>query len=196
MRFRSLLALSLPLGALSGFAAAPASAQVVTNDPSQCVQTLSDQAFETLRGGSQSAARTKFRTLLQQYFAIDEIGDRLIRRWRSTITPAQFAAYKAALPGYIVGTYADNLYSYANAKLTVVRAQNSGASAAVLTHVVKPGWQPITAIWTVTNAGGGYKISNLSVGGINLAVTQSADFDSYVQRNGFDKLVAFMKSRG
>ncbi|MBV9840686.1 MAG: ABC transporter substrate-binding protein [Sphingomonadaceae bacterium] len=197
MRLRSfLLAAPLSLGMLPGILlAAPASAEVVTSDPSQFVQTLSDEAFQTLRSGNQAAARTKFRTLLQQYFAIDEIGDRLIRRWKPTITPAQYAAYKAALPGYIIGSYADNLYSYANAKLTVVRAQNSGASAAVLTHVTKPGGQPITAIWTVTNSGSGYKISNLTVGGINLAVTQSADFDSYVQRNGFDKLVAFMKSR-
>ena len=29
-----------------------------------------------------------------------------------------------------------------------------------------------------------------------VAVTQAADFDAYIQRNGFDKLVAFMKSRG
>ena len=197
MRIRPVLAaLSLSIGTLSGVVAVPASAEVVTSDPTQFIQTLSDEAFQTLRTGSQSAARAKFRTLLQQYFAIDDIGDRLIRRWRPTITPAQYAAYKQALPGYIIGTYADNLYNYSGAKLTVLRAQNSGSSAAVLTNVTKPGGEPIRAIWTVTNSGSGYKINNLTVAGINLAVTQSADFDSYVQRNGFDKLVAFLKSRG
>ncbi|MBV9372044.1 MAG: ABC transporter substrate-binding protein, partial [Alphaproteobacteria bacterium] len=34
-----------------------------------------------------------------------------------------------------------------------------------------------------------------TVSGINLVLTQTADFDAYVQKNGFDKLVAFMKSR-
>jgi phospholipid transport system substrate-binding protein len=191
------LAVSLAVAATVLPLAAPASAQVVTSDPSQFIQTLSEEAFATLRTGSQSAARAKFRTLLQQYFAVDEIGDRLIRRWRPTISAAQYGAYKSALPDYIIGTYADNLYSYANANLTVVRAVPSGSSAAVLTRVTKPGGKPMTAVWTVTNdGGGGYKVSNLTVGGINLSVTQSADFDSYVQRNGFDKLVAFMKSRG
>jgi phospholipid transport system substrate-binding protein len=32
------------------------------------------------------------------------------------------------------------------------------------------------------------------VAGINLSLTQEADFASYIQKNGFDALVAFMKS--
>ena len=195
MRLRdALVGAALILGPLGGGIAAPVSAQVTTSDPSQFVQTLSDTAFTTLRTGDRAGARVKFRTLLRQYFAVDEIGDRLIRRWRPTITPAQYAAYKAVLPDYLIGTYADRLYEYANAKLTVVRAQPSGSSAAVLTRVTRPGGSPATAIWTVQNGGGGYKVANLTVAGINLAVTQAADFDSYVQRNGFDKLIAFMKA--
>ena len=52
------------------------------------------------------------------------------------------------------------------------------------------------AIWSVTKTPQGYKVSNLTVAGINLTLTQAADFDAYIQRNGFDKLVAFMKSKG
>jgi phospholipid transport system substrate-binding protein len=44
--------------------------------------------------------------------------------------------------------------------------------------------------------GTGYKVQNLTVSGVNLAVAQGADFDSYIQRNGFDRLIQFMRSRG
>lgn len=174
----------------------PAFAAVNTQDPGPFVDTLADEGFTVLRSGSKATSRTQFRTLLSQYFAVDQIGDRLIRRWRPKITPAQYAAYKAAFPNFIIGSYSDRLFDYARADLKVVRAVPQGTSAAVMTQVTKPGSSPINAVWTVDRIGGGYKVTNLTVAGVNLAVTQAADFDAYIQRNGFDKLVAFMKARG
>ena len=173
----------------------PAAAAVDNTDPSRFVTTLSAEAFRVLKTGSRSSSRGQFRTLLGQYFAIDEIGDKLIARERATITPAQYQAYQAALPGFLIGTYADRLYDYANAKVTVTRAVPRGSGAAVVSQVVQPGQAPNTAIWTVETQGGGFKITNLTVAGINLVLTQTADFNSYVQKNGFDKLVAFMRSK-
>jgi phospholipid transport system substrate-binding protein len=51
-------------------------------------------------------------------------------------------------------------------------------------------------IWSLTKSGSGYKVSNLTVAGVNLALSQEADFKAYAQRNGFDALVKFMKDRG
>jgi len=192
----ALAAAAVSVASLAAPTFAPAMAAVNDQQPAPFVDTLSDEAFAALRTGNRTAAKAQFRTLLSQYFAVDAIGDRLIRRWSSKITPAQKAAYKAAFPNFIIGSYADRLFDYANADLKVVRTVPQGSSAAVMTQVVKPGAQPITAIWTVDKVGGGYKVSNLTVAGINLAVTQSADFDAYIQKNGFDKLVAFMKQRG
>ena len=175
--------------------AAPAQAQIDNRDPGRFVQSIAQTGFSSLQG-PRSAARGKFRSILAQHFAVEAIGDRLIQRWRRQITPQQYAAYKAAFPNFIIGTYADRLYDYSNASLKVVRVQNQGANAAVLTQVTKPGGRPASVIWTLTRVGPGYKVQNLTVGGVNLAVAQGADFDSYIQRNGFDRLVQFMRSRG
>lgn len=174
---------------------APAHAQIDNRDPGRFVQSLAQTGFGALQG-PRSAARGKFRAILAQHFAVDAIGDRLIRRWRPQISQAQYAQYRAVFPAFIIGTYADRLYDYANANLKVIRVQNQGANAAVLTQVTKPGGQPVTVIWTLTRVGPGYKVQNLTVGGVNLAVAQGADFDSYIQRNGFDRLLQFMRSRG
>jgi phospholipid transport system substrate-binding protein len=176
---------------------APASAATVDNsDPSRFIETLSGEAFRVLKTGSRESARGQFRQLLGQYFAIDEIGDKLIAQERPQISPSQYQAYKAALPGFLIGTYADRLYEYADAQVKVVRAIPRGNGAAVVSQVNRPGQNPINAIWTVEQTPGGYKITNLTVAGINLVLTQTADFTAYSQKNGFDKLVAFMKSRG
>ena len=176
-------------------AAAPAQAQIDNRDPGRFVETLAQTGFSSLRG-PRAAARGKFRSILAQHFAVDAIGDRLIRRWRPQISQAQYAQYRAAFPNFIIGTYADRLYDYADADVKVIRVQNQGANAAVMTQVTKPGGRPAPVIWTLTRVGNGYKVQNLTVSGVNLAVAQGADFDSYIQRNGFDRLVQFMRSRG
>ncbi|WCT73582.1 ABC transporter substrate-binding protein [Sphingomonas naphthae] len=194
---RSLIAATLGLaGLVSPIALAPASAAVDASDPSRFITTLTTDGLGALRSGNRAAAKAQFRTLLAQYFAVDAIGDRLIRRWSPTITPAQKSAYKAAFPNYIIGTYADRLFEYANAQVKVVRATPAaGGTVDVTTQVIKPGQQPIVAVWSVAKAGAGYKVTNLKVAGINLAIAQAADFDAIVQRQGFDALVAMMKSR-
>ena len=194
--FRAALAAALlPLPLALPFAPATA-ATVDASDPGRFVDTLCDVGLGALRTGTGPASRAQFRSLLTQYFAVDQIGDRLIRRWSPKITPAQRDAYHAAIPSFIIGTYADRLATYKTADVKVVRVVPAGASAQVLTTVTKPGGRPIQATWTVEKAGSGYRVTNLVVGGVNLALTQAADFDAVIQRQGFDALVAMMKARG
>jgi phospholipid transport system substrate-binding protein len=46
----------------------------------------------------------------------------------------------------------------------------------------------------VKSDGGRLMVNNLVVAGVNLSLTQEADFASYISKNGFDALVTFMKS--
>lgn len=174
---------------------APAAAAINNQDPTQFVNGFMGEGLAALRTGNRAAARTQFRTLLAQHVAVEAIGDRLIRRWTGKITPAQKAAYKATLPNYIIGTYADRLFEYARADFKVVRTTPMATGVDVTTQVTKPGAQPITAIWSLGKIGSAYKVTNLKVGGVNLTLTQAADFDAIIQRKGFDALVQMMKAR-
>lgn len=176
----------------------PAAAQVRidNNDPARFIETLSDAGLGALRTGNRAAARTQFRTLLSQHFAIDQIGDRLVRGQIAKATPQQRTAYKAAFPNFLINTYADRLQQYAKADVKVIRVVPAGNSAQVMTQVIQPGGsRPINATWTVDRMGDGWKVSNLTVAGINLAITQANDFNSVIQRQGFDGLVKLMQSR-
>ena len=182
-----------PMG--TAMLATPAAAAINNQDPTQFVNGFVSEGFAALRSGNRAAAKAQFRTLLAQHVAVDAIGDRLIRRWAGKITPAQKAAYKAAFPTYIIGTYADRLFDYSRADFKIVRSMPAGAGIDVTTQVTKPGTQPITAIWSLGKLGSAYKVTNLKVAGVNLALTQAADFDAIIQRKGFDALVEMMKSR-
>jgi len=192
----ALVAIGIASGMLLPAMISPAVAAVDTSDPQRFVQTLTSDGFAAMRTGSRDAAKAKFRALLSQHVAVDLIGDRLIRRWLPTISPAQHDGYKSALPTYIVGTYADRLFEYANASVRLVRMQpTAGGGADVYTQVTKPGAQPIAATWSLTKVGGTWKVLNLNVAGINIAMAQAADFDSVIQRQGFDSLVRMMNAR-
>ena len=198
--------LVLALAAAPTVIAVPAHAQVAaapinTGDPAAraFVEALANDAFGVLRDKSASKAigRAKFRTMLQQNVALEDIGSRLIRRHRATITPAQNAAYLAALPEFVLNAYSDRLYDYSDASVRTLRTVGRGpAITDVHTRVTRPGAQPVDAIWQVKKTPAGRMvINNLSVSGINLSLTQEADFNAYIQKNGFDQLVEFMKSK-
>jgi phospholipid transport system substrate-binding protein len=190
------LALLTPLPALAQVAAPSAEA----TDPAAgaFIEKLSSEAFAVLRDESLSkqARKAKFRTMLEQNVALADIGNRLIRRQRATITPEQYAAYQAALPEFVLNTYTDRLAPYADAKVKVTRTVARNASVTdVYSKVLKPGDNPLDAIWQVKKTPSGkMMLSNLTVSGINVALTQEADFAAYIQKNGFDALVTFLKT--
>ncbi|MBW8745268.1 MAG: ABC transporter substrate-binding protein [Sphingomonas sp.] len=188
--------MAIASGVLLPAMTSPAAAAVDTSDPQRFVQTLTSDGFAAMRVGSRETAKAKFRALLAQNVAVDLIGDRLIRRWLPKITPAQHEQYKTLLPGYVVGTYADRLFEYSDSTIRIVRVQpTAGGGADVITQVTKPGAQPIAATWSLTKVGGVWKVLNLNVAGINVAMAQAADFDSVIQRQGFDALLKLMAAR-
>lgn len=161
------------------------------------VDDLADRVFAVLReSGSKADVRAKFRTMLRDNFAVEDAGNRLIRRYRSQITPAQLSAYQAALPEYIINIYADRLYDYESADVNIIRSVPRGSNGAVdvYSRITVSGKQPFDVIWAIQKRGGKLLISNVSVSGVNLALTQEADFSSYISKNGFDALITFMKS--
>jgi phospholipid transport system substrate-binding protein len=197
-----LAALLLAATALPLVTAAPASAQAATPADAAAatkfVEDLSNRVFGLLKDKSvsQNALRGKFRGMMREAFALDEIGNKLIRRYRSQITPAQYGAYQTALPEFAINAYSDRLSDYGDADVQPVRTLPRGTKGDVdvYSRIVRPGSQPFDAVWTVRRVGGNFKIVNLTVAGINLSLTQEADFSAYIAKNGFDALVAFMKS--
>ncbi|WP_439545648.1 MlaC/ttg2D family ABC transporter substrate-binding protein [Sandarakinorhabdus sp.] len=198
------LAIAIAFLAAVAAPALPAAAQVGAasaaspGDPAArpFVEKLVGEGFAVLRDTSLSrqAARGKFRDILQRDVALDDIGMRLIRRQRASLTPAQLTAYRTAFPDFVLNAYADRLYDYADARVQVQRTIGRGPFTEVYTRVTRPGAQPIDTIWQVKNDGGKLQVNNLVVSGVNLALTQEADFTSYIAKNGFDALVTFLKS--
>jgi phospholipid transport system substrate-binding protein len=202
---RTVIGMMMAAAVVAPLGAGPAAAQITAAatpaeaaSAGEFVSGLADKAFAVLKENqSKAAIKAKFRAMLKDNFAVDDAGMRLIRRYRSQITPAQLAAYQAALPDYIVNVYADRLINYADATVKIVRTQAHGTTGSVdvFSRVATPGKDPFDIIWLVEKAPSGkWLIANVTVSGINMSLTQEADFSSFIARNGFDALIAMMKS--
>ncbi len=169
---------------------------VVERTAGAFINQVVTRAFAVLedRSLSKPAMKTKFRSMLRDNFAVDDIGNRLIRRQRATATADQLAQYKAVLPNFVVNAYADRLSDYAGAELKVIRQVDRAPGIVdVYSTVQTAGHPPRNVVWTVqAQTDGRFAIAGITASGINLTMTQEADFTAYIAKNGFQALVDTM----
>ncbi len=189
-RFLAVIAIVAPL-AISGTATAQ-------QDPSQFIGDLGQQAIVVLQStsGSLEQREQQFRQILAENFDVSFIGRFVLgRSWR-TASPQQQADYLALFEDFLVLTYSRRLGGYTGQRLAVVaeRAANE-RDTVVRTQIDRPSGPPINADWRVRATPAGYKIIDIEVAGISMALTQRSEFASVVSRNGLDGLIEVLRAR-
>ena len=115
--------------------------------------------------------------------------------WRAT-TPEQQEDYLALFGEYLVQTYSARLGGYSGETMAVVSTrQASEKDFVVRTQIDRPTGPPVVAEWRVRTTGGGFRIIDVMVEGISMAVTQRSEFASVVQRDGIDGLLVILRAR-
>lgn len=138
-----------------------------------------------------STRRERLADVLRAGLDIRSIGRFVLgRHWRAA-SVEQRASYDRLFERYLVTTYVERLSRYSNATFTVVDAQPFGrkGDAVVITAIRPPEGETITASWRVRGADGRFKILDLMVEGVSMAVTQRADFNALINKGGFDGLL-------
>lgn len=163
------------------------------------IDSLAGEAFDVIRAGDPSSSETRatLRDMLAENFDVGYIGNYLIRRHRSSISEDQYKAYMSIFPRWVVGAYTNNLFAFKDARLNVIRAVPRGARGdiEVYTRVNPASGSPINAVWQVRKSAGEFKIRNLKVSNVNMAVAQEEDFNAFIRNRGFDALVEKMRER-
>jgi phospholipid transport system substrate-binding protein len=173
-----MLALAAGL-AMAPMTSLPVAAQVAAPNAADSaavafVEQLSSEAAAVMRDRSltKEDRRAKFRALMEQNFALTELGDRLIQQQIPTATPEEYAAYQAKLPELVIDAYAGWLQGYSKAKVKTTRTV---AQSPTVTHVHSKvssrGKRPLDAVWQVEKLpDGSMRLSNLTVSGIRVPV--------------------------
>jgi phospholipid transport system substrate-binding protein len=193
--FRSILARSLTGAALMLGTASPIlmtcePAVAQTGDPTQFVQQLGDKAIAQLAGKQipEEEERQRFRDLLNQYFDIDAIGKFTVGRayWGSA-SPEQQKEFLALYETQVTNAYAKRFQNYSGQQFKVISAKKEDGDndTIVNSEVTQPsGGAPISVEWRVRPENGGFKIADVVIAGISMAVTDRQQFDAVIQRGG------------
>ena len=159
----------------------PAGAQ----DARAFVNTLGQQAIQVLGPSVAPAQRVaRFRELFRNDFDVPGIGQFVLGRYWRSATPQEQQEFLQLFQEYIVRAYSSRLGEYGGEPFRVTGARQSGDETIVTSEIVRGSGGRIQVDWYLIGGPGGYKITDVYVGGVSMKVTQRDEFGSVIQRNG------------
>ncbi len=176
---------------------ADVSAQMVKG-ASAFITDLADRAIVILQsnGDNLENREAQFRVLLSAGFDMPFIGRFVLgKHWRKA-TPQERADYQALFTEFILKTYSRRMGGYAGQTFAVADARPAGKKdVMVKTRIVQPNGPPINADWRVRPQNGQYKIIDIMVEGVSMAVTQRSEFNAVVRQRGIQGLLQALRAR-
>ena len=150
------------------------------------------------KGTNESERFARFRDLLREDFDVPGIARFVLGRYWNLATEEQRAEFVKLFEEYIARAYSIRFAEYAGEKFKVMGSRPDADGAIVSSEILRPtGQAPIKVDWRLTGRHGDYKISDVTVDGISMAVTQRSEFASVIQHNGgqVQGLIAMLRER-
>ena len=173
-------------------------ARAAVDDAAIFINQLGIQAIETLRATDLTLDQreAKFRSLLSRGFDLHFMGRFVLGRYWRAATADQKSDYLTLYGEYLLQTYTARLGGYTDDSFTVTGArQASEKDVVVSTTLVRPSGLEIAADWRVRVLDGKFRIIDVMVEGISMAVTQRSEFAAVVRRDGIEGLLAILRAR-
>ena len=190
----------LVLVCLLGAAASPQPAAATQVDNAvRHIETLGEQALSTLRqsGVSLSEREQEFGQILRNGFDLPLIARFVLGRYWRKANDDQRREYLDAFSDYVIKTYASRLGGFKGQSFAVTGTQIAGEKKDVFvnTRIEQASGPPIEAAWRVRETDGQYKIIDVVVQGVSMAVTQREEFASVTRQSGVDGLVQVLRAQ-
>ena len=194
MSIRRLIVLVMLVAVLG----AAGTARAAVEDAVIFINQLGNQAIKTLRATDLTLDQreSRFRSLLNRGFDLNFIGRFVLGRYWRVATADQKSDYIALYGEYLLQTYSARLGGYTDESFFVIGARRANDKDIVVsTRLVRPSGLEIAADWRVRMFDGQYRIIDIMVEGISMAVTQRSEFAAVVQRDGIEGLLAILRAR-
>ena len=164
------------------------------------IQGFGDKSINTLTeaGITTEELRSRFKKLYDEGFDNSGISKFVLgRHWRKA-SPDQREEFMSLFHNFIVQTYSGRFQKYSGetfAAKKVISSQNN--VYIVESEVVQPEGPPIRIEWRIVGANGGYKIYDITVEGVSMAITQRSEFASVIKQGGgkLDALIDALKKK-
>jgi len=134
---------------------------------------------------TQEQRRVKFRALLINGFDMKTLARFSLGRYWRQATPAQKKEYTVLFQEMVVDVYSQRFDNYKGQIIEVRKARPEGKSdIVVMSAIGQPDGSEIQVNWRVRYKDGRYRVVDVVVEGVSMALTQRSDFSSVIQRGG------------
>ena len=178
----------------------PHAQAIQAETPTAFIRSLGEETIQTLRDAelSEKDRITEFRRLFIIGLDFRTIGRFVLGRYWRRATRAEIRAFEGLFADYVVTTYAMRLARYQVDKLKVGDVRDDGHGSVVVSSEIVPRNGTTARIeWRVRGKPVNYKIIDVVVEGVSMAITQRSEFASVIQRGGgeFNSLLAQLRKR-
>jgi phospholipid transport system substrate-binding protein len=188
--FRRWVVTCVAASAVMFLAASGARAQ----EAAQVVEKMAAHVLAAVKSGASDAEREQqMSALFRANFDVNAIGQMVLGRHWNGATPEQRDKFMTAFEKAEIRAYSGRFKNYSGQTLKVGKVTPNGASQLVESQLVQPaGGQTIRIVWEISRG----RVIDIAVEGVSMGMTRRSDFNSYVQRNGLDALIAELQRRG
>lgn len=186
---------------LAAIAASAANAEARGVEAEAFIQGLAGSGLAMLDASefTDNERELEFRRLAREGFALEAIGRFVAgRHWR-TMSEDQRTDFQELFSEWMLSSYARRLGGYRGQTLDIVKSvelPNNARDIVVQTRVVHiDGQPPVVAEWRLREFSGSFKIIDVIIEGVSMAVAQRAEFDAVIRKDGVDGLLAILRSR-
>ena len=133
--------------------------------------------------------------LVSDGFDLDLTSRLVLGKHWGRATAGQRAAFKDLFAPYLLSTYARQLDAYRVETLAVVASKRIGERDFLVQTSIEGNSEVVNAVWRVRAHNGDYRIIDVLVDGISLALTERSEFASVIGRVGLEGTLALLRER-
>jgi phospholipid transport system substrate-binding protein len=180
------LILLLPVLVLVGLMPGHARA-AAAGDAAAFIDNLVQQGLQTLRqeGITEEQREQRFTAMLHEDFDVPRIARYVLGRYWTSASEADRNEFGGLFERWVVRSYASRLGQYTSESVKVMGARaESDTGTVVSSQILHPNGPPTKVEWRVSTQGGKYKIIDIEVEGVSMALTEREEIAAVLQRAG------------
>ena len=167
-------------------AAAAAGSDAVAQTPVEFITVLGNRGLEVIRSAASIPEKTTyFQQMLKQDFDLSGMSRFVLGRYWRLASHHQRREFRHLFEADLLHFYGARLSQYGGgAGFVVTGSRTDPAGLVVTSRIVRSEGPQVELDWRLSIRGGLYKISDVMIDGVSMAVTQRAEFAEIIQRNG------------
>ncbi len=173
-----------------GIAVAPSALGATTGNSSDAagfVQQMVGQATDSMRNTALSDGERDQRivVLLQTDFDLHEIARFVLGRYWTTANETERQTFDSLFPRWVLKTYSARLKQLCDQSIKVTGSRmDDGTNATVTSEIANGSGSPVKIDWRLGDHGAGFKVTDISVEGVSLLLSQREEVASVISRTG------------